>query len=183
MSKKFKMLHLDDQPEHASWIPRELNSWFWKYFREDMALTGLMEDDDSETQFCFEVRIGEETILLEYLIYTDVDQFISAAKEFDGEVILVVLDQAINNDFEAGGRAYLALEQHSKRLAEKVAFLTAYPSATCSQLHWSIDDARLIVKPPPVLSVLKRLLAGISGSVSSSTRAALARGIADEEAR
>lgn len=183
MPKTIKVLHLDDQPEQASWIPREIANWFWKNFRKDMATTDLMQEDDAETHFKLHVKIGEDELYIEYLIVPTVDEFLAAIKEHGLDTVLIVLDQAIMNDFEAGGRAYLEIERQSKVLAEKVIVLTAYPGATCSQLHWSVDDERLIAKPPEMIKIIKRFIGGISERVMNGTRLELTRRLAAEEAR
>jgi hypothetical protein len=134
MSKHVKVLHLDDQSEQASWIPREINSWFWKHFRAEMATTSYMEENDEETQFLFQLRLRDDEITVEYLILSDADEFLASVKEANESIILLVLDQAIRNDFQSGGRVFLEIEQYSKVLADKVIILTAYPGVTCSQL-------------------------------------------------
>ena len=182
MPKSIRVIHLDDQPEQASWIPRNINNWFWKHFRDDMTAMPFMTENDSETEFTLHVKAVDDELHIEYTIFEAPGDFFSAIKAAKSHVALIVLDQAIKDDFAAGGRAYRQLEKHSEEMAKKVIVLTAYPGVTCTQLHWSVDDTRLIAKPPDAQKVLRRFIDGISDVLSPATRRILLQRLIDEEA-
>jgi hypothetical protein len=182
MSRSVRVLHLDDQPEQASWIPRAINNWFWKHFRTDMMTSDIMEENDAETVFRVHIKAAADDFLVDYRIFEEADPLIAEVKNFtDTHIALVILDQAIKDDFTAGGRAFLELESIAKHLIDRTIVLTAYPGVTCSQLHWSVDDARLIAKPPDTRKIMARFVSGISSVITQTTRSALEKKLHDEE--
>jgi hypothetical protein len=182
MPRIVRVLHLDDQPEQASWIPRAISNWFWKHFRTDMVTTDIMEENDAETEFRVHIKAVADDLILDYRIFEEVNPLIAEVKNFtDTYIALVVLDQAIKDDFAAGGRAFLELESIAKPLVDRTIVLTAYPGVTCSQLHWSVDDSRLIAKPPDTRRIIARFVSGISDVINPTTRSALQKKLQDEE--
>jgi hypothetical protein len=176
--KSVKVFHLDDQPENVSWIPRKISEWFWKHFRKEMSQTKFMEENDEETEFKIFLEFLDEYVLVEYAIYVDNNHFIEAVRLNNGAPMLVILDQAIKNDFEAGGRAYKEIE----KVADNVIVLTAYPQETCRQLNWSEKDERLVAKPPDILKVLARFFRAMSPVISQKSQTTLIKWLGDEEA-
>lgn len=147
-----------------------------------MALSQRMEENDAETLFKLHARILEEEFTLQYQIVEDVDELLKCIKNSNVSLIaLIVLDQAIKSDFEAGGRAFTEIEKIDKRLAENTIFLTAYPGATCTQLRWSVDDPRLVAKPPETAKILRRFVSGLARLVSPAARVALTTEIENGE--
>lgn len=147
-----------------------------------MAHTQRMEENDAETLFKLNTRILEEEFTLQYQIFEDVDELLIDIRSSNGSFIaLIVLDQAIKSDFEAGGRAFTEIERIDKRLAENTIFLTAYPGTTCSQLRWSVDDPRLVAKPPETAKILRRLVSGLAGFISPAAMVALTTEIENGE--
>jgi hypothetical protein len=173
----FKVLHLDDQPDNVSWIPRTINNWFWKHFRHDMALTRVMEENDEETRFKISIRLSDEIVAVDYTIFEDPGELVKAVKNGNSTPKLVILDQAIKNDFVAGGRVFQEIEN----LAEHIVVLTAYPHETCSYLNWNVDDPRLIAKPPDPHEVLKHFVEALSVVLSKSAKATLMERLKEEE--
>jgi hypothetical protein len=176
--KPVRILHLDDQPENVSWIPRKINDWFWKRFRQDMSKTVFMDENDEETHFKIFLNFRDELILLEYFIYVESAQLINAINSPLADPALIILDQAIKDDFESGGRAFKEIE----RITNNVIILTAYPQETCRQLNWSEKDERLFSKPPEILRLLDRFVQTISPVISPSSHKVLSEFLKDEEA-
>jgi hypothetical protein len=176
-NKHFKVLHLDDQADNVSWIPRAINNWFWKNFRREMATTPPMEENDEETTFKISLRVSDESIVIDYKIFEDPGEFIDAVKSIGSTPNLVILDQAIHNDFVAGGRVFQEIEN----LVEHIVVLTAYPHETCSYLNWAINDSRLIAKPPDVMDVIKHFVRALTRVLGASAETLLIERLKGEE--
>ena len=184
MAKNISVLHLDDQPEHASSIPREISNWFWKWFGEDMRRTAHMEENDEETEFKLNLIVGDDDFDLHYRIYTDVDLFYAAltdASKGDSSVAMVILDQTFNDNAHVGGNAYRYIETNVPTMLDQTIILTAYPSLTCSQLQWSENDKRLVSKPPAPIKIIAQFLHGFLPSASPGIRLRLNRALEEEE--
>jgi hypothetical protein len=145
---KYLVLHMDDEPEWASSIPRGISSWFWKHFPNDMR--GLEDDyweNDDETEFNLALRACDSVLNTHYRICLDPATLTSKLASVSREtVVMVLLDQRIGSNHKAGGETYMHITATWPDLLLRTAIYSAYPEYVIAQLGWQIHDKRLIMK-------------------------------------
>jgi hypothetical protein len=157
----FEVLHLDDQPELVAWIPRAVNTWFWKNYTDDMKLLPEDEEEEDEEERCFRLRLRarQEVFDTRYRIVTDPDAVLkSLDDQFVRRTALIFLDQTIGENAAAGSDTYREIEQKFPDLVQRTFILSAYPNLVLAQLGWSDNEPRLIVKPAAPNTVLKHFI-------------------------
>lgn len=152
-----QFIHLDDQSEKVTWIPRQMISWLWQQYRTKLATYPSIDESEDEMSFVIKAEMSGHPLEVRYDIVESTEAFwdkLEDAPHLKG----VILDQWVGEDQHAGSQTFRRLEKEKPDLAPRTLLLTAYPNETCGQLGWKAPHEQLQTKPPVQEAVLNWLV-------------------------
>lgn len=167
----FQIFHIDDQPEHASWIPGTLKYRLKSFTGFKVELSDEIYGENTlSADLTVKAPNSDQDITVQYCLFYAEEGFVDAvntAREA-GTDIVVIFDLHLGTDTKAG--LTLAEQIYGEALNEtdNFLFLSGFPNDIKKDLNNTLLNDQVIAKPPNTTELIDRIVDMIKSKVFSN---------------